>query len=76
MPWKLSRNAVKPMPSWSFKLEWEVLDGVEIVAAGHMDVKEIIFDPNRRVCCAIVGFIAYGFKPFRDLMIHYFVSEA
>ena len=64
------------MPSWSFKLEWEILDGVEIVAAGHMDVKEIIFDPNRGVCRAIVGFDVYGFKPFRDLMIHYFVSEA
>ena len=48
----------------------------EIVAAGHMDVKEIIFDPNCRVCRAIVGFNVYGFKPFRDLMIHYFVSEA
>ena len=64
------------MPSWSFKLEWEILDGVEIVAAGHMDVEKIIFYPNRGVCCAIVGFNVYGFKPFRDLMIHYFVSEA
>ena len=64
------------MPSWSFKLEWEVFDGVEIVAAGHMDVKEIIFNLNRGVCCAIVGFNVYGFKPFRDLMIHYFISEA
>ena len=64
------------MPSWSFKLEWEVLDGVEIVTAGHMDMKEIIFDPNREVCCAIVGFNVHGFKPFRDLMIHYFISEA
>ena len=49
---------------------------MEIVAAGHMDVKEIIFDPDRGVYCAIVGFNVYGFKPFRDLMIHYFVSEA
>ena len=64
------------MPSWSFKLEWEVLDGVEIVTADHMDMKEIIFDPNRGVCCAIVGFNVHGFKPFRDLMIHYFICEA
>ena len=49
---------------------------MEIVAAGHMDVKEIIFNPNRGVCCAVVGFDVYGFKPFRYLMIHYFVSEA
>ena len=47
-------QAVKPMPSWSFKLEWEVFDGVEIVAAGHVDMKEIILDPYRRICCAVV----------------------
>ena len=49
---------------------------MEIVAAGHMDMKEIIFDPNRRVCCAIVGFNVHGFEPFGDLMIHYFICEA
>ena len=68
MPSKLSRNAasrssqqlidpvgaVKPMPSWSFKLEWEVFDGVEIITAGHVDMKEIILDPYRRICCAII----------------------
>ena len=64
------------MPSWSLKLEREIFDGVEILAAGHMDMKEIIFYPNRGVCCAIVGFNVDGFKPFRDLMIHYFVCEA
>ena len=64
------------MPSWSFKLEREIFDSMKIVAAGHMDVEKIIFDPNRGVCCAIVGFDVYGFKPFGDLMIHYFVSEA
>ena len=64
------------MPSWSFKLEREILDGVEIVIAGHVDMKEIIFDPNRGVYCAVVGFDVYRFEPFRDLMIHYFVSEA
>ena len=42
------------MLSWSFKLEWEVFDGVEIIAASHMDMKEIILDPYRRICCAII----------------------
>ena len=64
------------MPSWSFKLEREIFDGVKIVAAGHMYMEEIILNPNRGVCCAIVGFDINGFKPFGDLMIHYFVSEA
>ena len=49
---------------------------MEIVTAGHMDVKEIIFDPNHGVCCAIVRFNIHGFKPFGDLMIHYFICEA
>ena len=89
MPWKLSRSAasrssqqpidsagVKPMPSWSFKVEWEVFDGVKIITAGHVDMKEIVFDPNRGVCCAIVRFDIHGFKPFGDLIIHYFICEA
>ena len=49
---------------------------MEIVTTGHMDVKEVVFDPNRGVCCAIVGYDVHGFKPFRDLMIHYFICEA
>ena len=64
------------MPSWSFKLVREIFDGVKIVAVGHMYMEEIILNPNRGVCCAIVGFDINGFKPFGDLMIHYFVSEA
>ena len=64
------------MLSWSFKLEREIFDGVKIVTAGHVDVKEIVFDPNRGVYRAIIGFNVYGFKPFRDLMIHYFICEA
>ena len=49
---------------------------MKIVTAGHMDMKEIVFDPNRGVCCAIVGFDVHGFNPFEDLMIHYFIYEA
>ena len=51
------------MPGWSLKFEWEVLYGVEIVVAGHMDVEKIVFDPNRGVCCAIVRFDVYGLNP-------------
>ena len=69
-------QAAKLMPGWSFKLEGEIFDGVKIVTAGHVDVKKIVFDPNRGVCCAIVRFNIHGFKPFGDLMIHYFICEA
>ena len=64
------------MLSWSFKLEWEVFDGVKIITAGHVDMKEIVFDPNHGVCCAIIRFNIDGFKPFWDLMIHYLICEA
>ena len=36
-------EAFKPMPSWPFKLEWEIFDCVKIITAGHVDVKEIVF---------------------------------
>ena len=49
---------------------------MKIVTAGHVDMKEIVFDPNRGVCSAIIRFNIHGFKPFGDLMIHYFVCEA
>ena len=64
------------MSGWSFKLEGEIFDGVKIVTTGHVDMKEIVFDPNRGVCCAIVRFNIDGFKPFWDLMIHYLICEA
>ena len=64
------------MSRWSFKLEREIFDSMEIVAAGHMDMKEIILDTNRGVYRAIVGFDVYGFLALTDLMIHYFICEA
>ena len=48
---------------------------MKIVTTGHVDVKEIVFNPNRGVCCAIIGFNIDGFKPFWDLMIHYLIYE-
>ena len=44
------------MPGLSFKLEGEIFHGVKIVTTGDVDVEEIDFDPNRGVCCAIIGF--------------------
>ena len=64
------------MPSRSFKLEWEVFDGVKIITTGHVDMKEMVFHPNRGICCAVIGFNVYGFETFGDLMVHYFVCEA
>ena len=40
-------QAVEPMPSWAFKLEWEVFDGMKIITAGHMDKENKILNPCR-----------------------------
>ena len=64
------------MPSWAFKLEWEVFDGVKIIPAGHVDMKEIILDPYRRIYCAIVRFDVHEFETLGDFMIYYFICEA
>ena len=49
---------------------------MEIIAVGHVNVEKEIFNPYRGVCCPIIWFDAYGFKPFWEFMLHYFVSEA
>ena len=64
------------MPSWSFKLKWEIFDGVQVVSACHMDVKEIILDPNCRIRRTIVRLDIDGLKTPWDLVNHYFVCEA
>ena len=49
---------------------------MKIISAGHMDVEDKILDPYRGIGCSIVSFDIYGFKPFWEFMIHYFVGEA
>ena len=64
------------MPDRSFELKGKILNGMQIVSAGHVDVEEIVLDPDRGVCCAIIRFNIDVFKPFWDLMIHYLICEA
>ena len=47
-----------------------------VISAGQMDVENKIQDPDRGISCTNVLFDIYGFKPFWEFMIHYFVSEA
>ena len=51
------------MPSWSFKLEGQVLDGMEIVSASHVNVEKETFDPHRGVCCAMYDSMLTGLNP-------------
>ena len=39
---------------WSFEFEGEVFNGMEIIAVGHMNMENEVFDPYRGVCGSIV----------------------
>ena len=47
-------QAVQPVPCWSFEFSWEVFNGMKVIAAGHMNVENEVFDPYRGVCGAII----------------------
>ena len=64
------------MPSWSFQIEGQVFDGMEIVSASHMDVKNKVLNPDCRVCRSIICLDVYGFKPFWKFMIQHLIGEA
>ena len=49
---------------------------MKIITAGHMNMEKKIFNPYHRVCCPIIRFDVHGFKPFREFVLHYFISEA
>ena len=49
---------------------------MEIIAAGHMNMENKVFDPYRGVCGSIIWFDIHGFEPFWEFMFHDFISEA
>ena len=61
------------MSTWSFQLEGQVFDGVEIISASHMDVKNKVLC---RVCRSVVCLDVYEFKPLWKFMIQYLIGEA
>ena len=63
------------MPSWSFELEGQVFDGVEIISSSHMDVKNKVLNPDRRARRSVVCLDVYGFKPLWKFMIQHLVGE-
>ena len=77
------RGATHPLCFTDEVMDHQIPEGFKPVniesydgATDHVDLKKIVFDPNRGVCCAIIRFNVNGFKPFGDLMIHYFICEA
>ena len=63
------------MPSWSFKLEGQVLDGVEIVSASHMDMEDEVLNPDPRVCRSVVRLYVHWFEPFWKFVVQHLISK-
>ena len=63
------------MPSWSFQLEGQVFDGVEIISASHVDVKDKVLNPDPRVCCSVVCLYVYGFESLWKFMVQHLIGE-
>ena len=43
---------------------------MEVISASHVNVEKKILNPYCGVCCSIVLFDVYGFKPFSKLVRH------
>ena len=63
------------MSSWSFKLEGQVLDGVEIVSASHMDVEDEVLNPDPRVRRFVVRLYVHGFESLWKFVIQHLIGE-
>ena len=57
-------EALQPVPSWSFQLEGQVFDGVEIISTSHVDMKDKVLNPDPRVCRFVVSLYVHGFESF------------
>ena len=64
------------MPSWPFLLEGQVFDGMEIVSASHMDVKNKVLNPDCRVCHSVICLYVHRFETLWEFMVQYFFGEA
>ena len=49
---------------------------MEIVTASHVNMEKKVFNPYRGISRSIVFFNVYGFKPFRELVLHYLIGKA
>ena len=64
------------MPSWSFQLEGQVFDGVEIISASHMDMKDKVLDPDPVVCHSVVRLYVHWFESLWIFVIQHLIGEA
>ena len=64
------------MPSWSFQLEGRVFDGVEIISASHVDVKDKVLNLDPRVYRSVVCLYVHGFESLWKFVIQHLIGEA
>ena len=63
------------MPSWSFQIEGQVFDGMEVIFVSHVDVKNKFLNLDHRVCRSVVCLYVYGFESLWKFMVQHLVSE-
>ena len=63
------------MPSWPFKLEGQVFNGMEIVSASHMNMEDKVLDLDSRVCGLVVRLYVHWFESFWEFMIQHLIGE-
>ena len=52
------------MPSWPFKLEGQVFNGMEIVSTSHMNMEDKVLYPDPRVGGPVVRLYVNWFESF------------
>ena len=68
-------EAFKPVPTWPFEFEGQILNGVGIISSSHMDMEDIVLNPDPRDCCSVVCLYVYGFESLWKFMVQYLIGE-
>ena len=63
------------MPSWPFKLEGQVFNGMEIVSTSHMNMEDEVLYPDSRVCGPVVRLYVHRFESLWEFVIQHLISE-
>ena len=63
------------MLSWSFQVEGQVFDGVGIISASHVDMKDKVLNPDPRVCRSVVRLYVHGFESLWKFVIQHLIGE-
>ena len=63
------------MPSWSFKLEGQVFNGMEIFSASDMDMEDKDLNLDPRVYGPVVCLYVHWFETFWEFVVQHFIGE-